>query len=192
MSPKGSALKTTVLKSPVLARLAAIAAGAVVLAACSAINPITTDVHYAPSDGVQVAIGDDAKALNLLVVTTAKDAPAVLTGSIYNGGAEDLAVTLSIDGTIAANVTVAPDATVQLGTATARRSCRERRQARPAELRQYGSAPRRPARSRRTFQSSTARFEQYQGIVDSIPPLPVVTPSPTPTASPSPSASPTA
>ena len=84
-----------VSQRPLLARLAAIAVGALVLTACSAINPITTDVHYAPSDGVQVAITDDAKALNLLVVTTAKGAPAVLTGSIYNGGEEDLAVTLS-------------------------------------------------------------------------------------------------
>ena len=181
-------MKNTVSQRPLLARLAAIAALATVLTACSAINPITTDVHYAPSDGVQVAIGDDAKALNLLVVTTAKGAPAVLTGSIHNGGEEDLPVTLSIDGTIAANVTVAPGATVQLGTAE-------------GQTLVQGTSPSAPGGVAPVWIGTTATgalqsdvpvvdgtFEQYQSVVDSIPPLPVVTPTPTP----SPSASPTA
>ena len=104
------------MKTTVLARLAVVALAAAALAGCSVINPITSETHYAPSDGVQVAIGDNARGLNLLVVTTAKGAPAVLIGSLYNGGDADLAVTISIDGTIAAKVTVPADATVQLGT----------------------------------------------------------------------------
>ena len=104
------------MKTTALARLAVVAVAAAALAGCSVINPITSQNHYAPADGVQVAIGSDARGLDLLVVTTAKDAPAVLTGSIYNDGTEELDVTISIDGVIAAHVKVPADGTVKMGT----------------------------------------------------------------------------
>ena len=78
------------MKTTVLARIAAVAVAAVVLAACSAINPITTQDKYQSSDGATVPIGDTARGINLLVVTTAVGEPAVLTGSIRNDAAEDL------------------------------------------------------------------------------------------------------
>lgn len=105
------------MKTTVLARAAAVALAAVALTACSTINPITTQDDYQASDGVHLDLGDSAEALNLLVMTTAKDAPAVLTGSIHNAGDEVLEVRISIDGAIATDVSVPADSTVLLGTA---------------------------------------------------------------------------
>ena len=104
------------MKTTVLARIAAVAIAAVVLAACSAINPITTKNEYQSSDGVTVPIGDTARGINLLVVTAALGEPAVLTGSIRNDAAEALDVDITIDGTTKATVTVPAASTVQLGT----------------------------------------------------------------------------
>jgi hypothetical protein len=104
------------LKTTVLARAAAVAVAALALTACSTINPITTQKHYQASDGVHLELGDNAEAQNLLVMTTAKDAPAVLTGAIHNAGDEALELRISIDGTNVAEVTVAADSTVHLGT----------------------------------------------------------------------------
>jgi hypothetical protein len=86
----------------------------IALAGCSAVNPITTTLHYAASDGLQVQIGD-ARGLNLLVVTTAAGAPAVLTGSVYNPDSTELTLTISIDGKTTTNVTVPAGMTTQLG-----------------------------------------------------------------------------
>ena len=87
---------------------------------------------------------------------------------------------MSIDGTIAANVTVAPDATVQLGTAE-------------GQTLVQGTSPSAPGGVAPVWIGTTATgalqsdvpvvdgtFEQYQSVVDSIPPLPVATPTPTP------------
>ena len=104
------------MKTTVLARIAAVAVAAVVLAACSAINPITTQDKYQSSDGATVPIGDTARGINLLVVTTAVGEPAVLTGSIRNDAAEDLEVVISIDGTNQVKVAVPAASTIQLGT----------------------------------------------------------------------------
>lgn len=108
-------------------RLAALACAAVLLAGCSTINPITTDMHYQPSDGFEVAIGEDAKAMNLLVISSAAEAPAVLTGTVYNGDFDALDVSFSLDGTTFVDVTVpalgtvvlGPDGTLVVGTSTA-------------------------------------------------------------------------
>ena len=179
------------MKTTALTRLAVVAVAAAALAGCSVINPITTQNHYAPADGVQVAIGSDARGLDLLVVTTAKDAPAVLTGSIYNDGTEELDVTISIDGVIAAHVKVPSDGTVKMGT-------------REGEVLVQGTSPAAPGGIAPVWigvaETGALQFDipivdgtlpQYQGIVDSIPPLPIVTPSPSPSTSPSPSVSPT-
>ena len=102
------------MKKSVLARIAAVAVAGVAIAGCSAVNPITTTRHYAASDGLQVEIGE-ARGLNLLVVTTAVGAPAVLTGSVYNPNSTDLTVTFSIDGTTKTDVSVPAGMTTQLG-----------------------------------------------------------------------------
>lgn len=104
------------MKTTVLARIAAVAIAAVALAACSAINPITSQNKYQASDGVTVPIGDTARGINLLVVTAGVGEPAVLTGSIRNDAAAQLDLTVSIDGSTTSQVTVPGQSTVQLGT----------------------------------------------------------------------------
>jgi hypothetical protein len=167
----------------VLARVAAVAVAAIALSACSAINPITTQKHYQASDGVQVTITDDVRAINLLVMTTAKDAPAVLTGSLYNSGSEDVTITLSIDGTIAVNVDVPADATVQLGTGDDQSLVQGASPAAPGGLADvwFGNA------EVGSFQEEVpvvdGTLAPYQDIIDTIPALPSPSASPSPIAS---------
>jgi len=170
------------LKTTVTARIAALAVVAIALTGCSAINPITTDRQYAPSDGIDVPIGDSAKAINLLVVTTAKDAPAVLTGSLYNEAHEDVVVTLSIDGTIAANVTVPADAAVQLGTGDHQTLVQGASPAAPGGMAPVWIGTEDTGALQVDVPIVDGTFAEYQGIVDSIPPLPSATPSPEPSA----------
>ena len=183
MYPEGSALKPTVL-----ARVAAVVAIAIAVSACSAINPITTQKEYQASDGVHVALGDNAEAINLLVMTTAKDAPAVLTGSIHNAGTDDLTVTLSIDGVLSANVTVSPDSTVKLGTGEGEQLVQGTSPAAPGGLAPVwiGTAELGATQSQVPVVDGT--LAPYNEVVDSIPALPVTTPTPSPSPSVSPSA----
>ncbi|WP_061962929.1 hypothetical protein [Demequina aurantiaca] len=88
------------------ARVAVIAiAGAVALAGCSYVNPIITQKPYAAADGLQAQIGD-VHASNLLIVTTAVDEPASLTGSLYNAGDEDATIVFALDGAHGVDVLV--------------------------------------------------------------------------------------
>ena len=97
------------------------------LAGCSVINPITTTQGYEASDGMSVEIGEDAKGVNLLLVTSGMGEPAILTGSIYNEAWEDLEVSISVDGETFTDVNVpargtaviGPDDAVVTGPATA-------------------------------------------------------------------------
>jgi hypothetical protein len=175
------------LKSTVLARVAALAAVAIALSACSVINPITTQKEYQASDGIDVTLSDNAEALNLLVVTTAKDAPAVLTGSIHNGGTDDITVTLSIDGSNAANVTVAAGSTVKLGTGDGEQLIQGASPAAPGGLASVWVGTEELGAIQVQVPVVDGTLAPYDQIVDSIPPLPIVTPTP----SPSPSVSPT-
>jgi len=165
------------LKTTVLVRAAAAALIALALAACSAINPITTQNRYAPSDGVQTQIGDDAKALNLLVVTTAKDAPAVLTGSLYNGGSTDLNITVSIDGTIVDTVPVAAGSTVQLGTGENQTLVQGTSPAAPGGLAGVWVGTLELGTAQVQVPVVDGTLDEYAGIVDSIPPLPTASPA---------------
>jgi len=183
MYPEGPALKPITL-----ARVAAVAAVAIALSACSAINPITTQKEYQASDGVHVTLSDDAEAINLLVVTTAKDAPAVLTGSIHNGGSDDLTVTLSIDGVISANVTVSPDTSVKLGVGEGEQLVQGTSPAAPGGLAAVWIGTEELGATQTEVPIVDGTLAPYNEIVDSIPPLPVTSPTP----SPSPSVSPTA
>ncbi|WP_062317950.1 hypothetical protein [Demequina maris] len=100
------------MKHPV--RLLPLAALALVAAGCSAVNPITTQDAYDASDGISIEFGD-VTGLNLLVITEEFDSPAVLIGSFYNSGAEDVQVAASIDGTGIVTVDVPAGAVVKLG-----------------------------------------------------------------------------
>jgi hypothetical protein len=164
------------LKTTVTARLVALAVVAIALAGCSAINPITTDDLYAPSDGIDVAIGDQAKAINLLVVTTAKDASAVLTGSLSNDADKELVVTLSIDGTRATNVTVPAGSTVQLGTGDHQNLVQGASPAAPGGIAPVWVGTDETGALQADVPVVDGTQAEYQGIVDSIPPLPSATP----------------
>ncbi|WP_062462058.1 hypothetical protein [Demequina soli] len=100
------------MKHPV--RLLPLAAIALVASGCSVVNPITTHKDYNASDGITVEVGD-VKGINLLVVTEAKDSPAVLVGTLHNYGTEDVQVSASIDGSGITTIDVPAGASVTLG-----------------------------------------------------------------------------
>ncbi|WP_430868370.1 hypothetical protein [Demequina aurantiaca] len=97
------------------ARVAIVAVvGAVALAGCTYVNPIITQQHYAPADGLQAQIGE-VHASNLIIVTTAVDEPASLIGSLYNAGDDDADIVFALDGSHGVTVTVPAGAQVSLG-----------------------------------------------------------------------------
>ena len=85
----------------------AVAAG---LGACS---PITTQIQYAPSDGVRVAVSDTVSVQNLMIIAAAEGAPGALQGGVVNNGAEPASVAI---GDVI--VEVPAGATVLLGGST--------------------------------------------------------------------------
>ncbi|GCE75740.1 hypothetical protein [Cellulomonas biazotea] len=101
------------LRTPRLLVLAGVVAAGLVLAGCSATNPITTEDEYAASDGVLVTLGD-VRGSNLLVLTAGEGEPAVLHGALTNDGAEEETVTLTLDGAEPTVVPVPAGATVLL------------------------------------------------------------------------------
>lgn len=91
----------------------ALAAGALLLAACS---PTTTTLPYSPSDGRRVDVEPQLRGLNLLVVTTEEGEAGNLLGALTNDSADDVEFTLAADGADAVTVPVAGGQTVYLGT----------------------------------------------------------------------------
>ena len=69
-------------------------AAALVLAGCSATNPIQTQDRYDASDGVSVQLGD-VRAQNLLVLSAGEGEPGVLLGAISNDGRDGVTVTVT-------------------------------------------------------------------------------------------------
>ncbi|UJP40932.1 hypothetical protein [Cellulomonas palmilytica] len=69
-------------------------AAALVLAGCSATNPIQTQDQYDASDGVSVRLGD-VRASNLLIVSAGEGEEGVLLGGLTNTGKEDATVTVT-------------------------------------------------------------------------------------------------
>jgi len=95
----------------------AVAVGALlVLSACSATNPITSQKPYNASDGVRVVAGD-VTADNLLVLTEAQGAPGTVTGAVTNHGTDPGSVTLTF-GTDEATFPLQAGETVLLGGAS--------------------------------------------------------------------------
>lgn len=60
------------------------AAASLTLGGCGLTTPITTQRAYAASDGVRVAVSDDVRVENLLVLTESPEGPAVLIGMLVN------------------------------------------------------------------------------------------------------------
>lgn len=92
---------------------AAVAAGALTLAACS---PTETIEPYAPSDGSRVDITPSLRGVNLLVVTPEEDAVGALQGGLVNKTNEDVTYTLTAEGSAPVTVQVPAFSTVYLGT----------------------------------------------------------------------------
>jgi hypothetical protein len=92
---------------------AAVAAGALTLAACS---PTETIQAYSPSDGSRVDITPSLRGVNLLVVTPEEDAPGNLQGGLVNRTAEEVTYTLTAEGAAPVTVSVPAHSTVYLGT----------------------------------------------------------------------------
>ncbi len=97
----------------------AIALGALLLAGCSATNPITTAKAYSASDGVRVDLATGLTAENLMILTAQKGAPGTLLGALTNNGTVSDTVTLTPDGASPVTVHVGAGQTVLLSPRSA-------------------------------------------------------------------------
>lgn len=98
-------------------RLAALAAVAgLALGGCSAFSPqTTTNVTYAPSDGVQGEVGG-VGVRNLFVLTAEQGAEAELVGSLFNSSDEDVSLVIDVEnGAGSATIDVPAGGSVDLG-----------------------------------------------------------------------------
>ena len=75
---------------------ALVAAAGLALAGCSVNSPTTTNIEYAPADGVELD-GEVVDVRDLLVVSQGDGAPAVISGSVINTSAEPVTVTVSVE-----------------------------------------------------------------------------------------------
>lgn len=75
-------------------------ASAVLLAGCSFTSDDVTLQPYAPSDGLQVDLGD-VLVRNVLVVSEGAGEPGVLSGTLVNRGDTDVTVVVEVGGTTA-------------------------------------------------------------------------------------------
>ncbi|GAA1648437.1 hypothetical protein [Georgenia ruanii] len=75
---------------------AAMLGAALVLAGCSATNPITTQYSYAPSDGVRVQLADGVSVENLMVLTEGEGQLGHVLGAVVNRSTQDMRVSLRI------------------------------------------------------------------------------------------------
>ncbi len=81
---------------PFLRRAVAAGAGLAVVgvtAGCQVNNPLTTNIHYAPADGVQADVGD--LAIRDLVLVGDGSGPLVVSGNATNRGADAMTVQLA-------------------------------------------------------------------------------------------------
>lgn len=103
------------LRRPRTALLSA-AATALLLSGCSFTSPYTTQMDYAPSDGVLVKVSDEVRVENLLVLTPDEDATDLLIGFVVNDSRTDpVDVTLADgEGGELWSGTLEPESTVNL------------------------------------------------------------------------------
>lgn len=97
-----------------MALVPAVALGALLLAGCSATNPITTEKAYSASDGVRVDLAAGLTAENLMILTAQKGAPGTLLGALTNSGKAADTITLTPDGATPVTVHVGAGETVLL------------------------------------------------------------------------------
>lgn len=89
--------------------------GTLLLAGCSATNPITTQDDYDASDGVGIELGD-VRLINVLVLGEGEGEPGVVVGSLTNEG-DDADVTLALDGSEASRISIDAGETLLIGGA---------------------------------------------------------------------------
>jgi hypothetical protein len=87
-----------------------LAGAALATAGCA---PITTQQTYSPSDGVLVAIGEEVRASNLLILTSGEGEPGALVGALTNRTDQPTLVTVTV-GAESVDIPVDPGATVLL------------------------------------------------------------------------------
>lgn len=93
--------------------LAALAVATLPLSGCMVNSPQATMMRYAPGDGIEID-GESLDARDLLVISHGDGAPGVVSGTIYNRGAEPATVTVTVAGQEAGEVTVQPGTTLRL------------------------------------------------------------------------------
>lgn len=102
---------------PATRRLLALTGGAVVvglvLAGCSATNPMTTENEYSASDGVRFTLGD-VRGTNLLVLSEGKGEVGRLEGALVNDGEDDQTVTLTFGDADPTTLELGPKETLLL------------------------------------------------------------------------------
>lgn len=108
-------MTTPRLRMPAVRRAAALslAAATLLLAGCSATNPVTTSKPYAASDGVDQRLGSLTFG-NLLVLSAADKAPGTVLGSVTSSADRDATLTIGLAGDVT-SVAVPAGATVILG-----------------------------------------------------------------------------
>jgi len=185
-----------------LSRLARIVAASAValtsLAACSAINPITTQFEYAASDGLQVRV-DGVLGQNLLMVTSAAGEPAMLAGSLTNESAADVSLTIILaDGTETV-VNVPGQSSVFLGPGQDQELVTGTASAGPGRIELVNFRTDNSGTIAREVPVVDGTLAEYAALLEGIPspepspsPSPSVTPTLEPSASPEPTASPEA
>lgn len=91
---------------------------ALTVSGCSAVNQVTTNTPYALSDGVRTTLGPIV-ADNLLVVSSGKGEPGVVSGALTNNSTDPVQVTLTAAGQkTGSTLRVDAGGTVYLGTGT--------------------------------------------------------------------------
>lgn len=98
-----------------VAPVAATVAAGLLLGGCSFTSRDLTLEPYAPSDGLQVDLGE-VLVRNVLVVSEGDGAPGVVSGALVNRGAEDAVVQVEVGATLA-ELDVAAGQTVFMGPA---------------------------------------------------------------------------
>jgi hypothetical protein len=78
-------------------RGAALVAVAAVIAAISGCAPVATLMHYNPSDGIRVDLGEGVIINNLMVLTEEEGSPGLVLGGITNSGGTATRVTLQTE-----------------------------------------------------------------------------------------------
>lgn len=87
------------------ALLAAAALGSTLLGGCAQFSRVQTDFAYQAADGVNATFGD-LDVRGLAIIADAEGAPGAVIGQLVNTSDEDIAVTISTEGSEPAQVTV--------------------------------------------------------------------------------------